>query len=357
LENLKHSSQLANEMQSILNNSKIDLGILDLGCGGGPDNIFRELDGSGIHINYHGYDFNDDEINRLCESYPSNFQFFSKKIVTNQMVEMEEKWWSNFSAGQASINANISEFSKNQILENNFWNSELVSKSNVEITVKEILESSQTDFNLLKIDLDGPDFGYLQDFFKNTNYIPQFVSLEINYQGSGSSNANTFHNTDRFMKDKGYELMAITSRTYSHKSLPSRFEYNIFAQTIKGIPYQGDAFYFKKNEYLNIGEIFRDIILLDAFNLEDQAASIVLDNWSLIGVENSETILNSLTREVWGSEFKKYKDLIDMWDKDKFFFYPQEKKLQSDILSNVLDLRIKVLLKILVKKLVKKIFF
>jgi hypothetical protein len=356
LENLKNMSQIGHQIRRFLKYTKINLGILDLGCGGGPDNIFKEMHCPEIVITYYGYDFNDDEIERLRDKYTSNFEFFSKKIITSQIVEIEDKWWNEFSAGQASKGADVKEYSKSQIVDNNFWSSELVNKSQDEITVEEILQSSKTNFNLLKIDLDGPDFGYLQDFFQNSTYMPQFVCLEINYQGSGSGKANTFHNTDRFMKEKGYDLMALTSRTYSCHSLPSRFEYNIFAQTLKGIPYQGDALYFKKENYTRIEEILRDVVLLDAFNLEDQAAKIILDNYSLFKKEDATLILDALTREVWGETFEKYCDLLEKWENDKTFFFPVTNKSHPDTSSNIEETRIKVMLRIILKKLVKKIF-
>ncbi len=350
---MKHSSQIVTELVNKNISCKVKLVILDLGCSGGPDHILVEFNNLEDLIDYHGYDFNDDEIKRLTKEYPSNFKFYSKKIVTERRVESDQRWWADFSAGQASSEANILEYSRSEIQENNFWNSNLVNKSKVEITLKEILENVEVDINLLKIDLDGPDYAILQDFFAHKKNLPQFISLEINYQGSGDSELNTFHNTDRLMKSLGYNLMAISNRTYSNKSLPSRFQYNIFAQTIRGIPFQGDALYYKRSIYKNAGELMRDVVLLDAFKLEDLAASILLENTDLIESKEREIILNALTREVWGDEFKSYSDLMTMWEKNKEHFFPESPTQATPDFSQI---RIKVLFKVLLIKVFKKIF-
>jgi hypothetical protein len=355
LENLKYNSKLAKDLSELINKYEVTLGILDLGCSGGPDEIFSELNYSGIVVNYHGYDFNDEEIERLSKKYPSNFNFHSYKIVTEEPSEIDQKWWSSFSAGEASAEAQISEFSKKEIIDNNFWNSDLVNKSKEEINLTQILISTESNFDLLKIDLDGPDFSYLQDFFNNTKYLPQFVSLEVSYQGSESSKSNTFHNTDRFMKGLGYDLMAITNRTYSSKVLPSRFQYSIFAQTIRGIPYQGDALYYKSRGNQKVNEILREIILLDAFKLEDRAAIVVLENREIIGERESTFILNLLTREVWGETFQNYESLMDKWRNDKRYFFPETSKTHSESVGDLGQLRIKEIVKILLFKLVKKV--
>jgi hypothetical protein len=356
MENLKFSSQILKELLSKNISCKTKLTILDLGCSGGPDNIFLDLNNLEEFIEYYGYDFNDEEIKKLSTEYPSNFKFYSKKIVTDRKIETDQRWWNNFSAGQASSEADILKYTPSEIQENNFWNSDTVNKSKEEINLREILENTEFDINVLKIDLDGPDYAILQDFFSIKTKLPQFVSLEINFQGGGDSELNTFHNTDRFMKNLGYNLMALSNRTYSDKKLPSMFQYNIFAQTTRGIPFQGDALYFKTSIYKNSDGLIRDVVLLDAFKLEDQAASILLENSNLIESEVLTILLNVLTREVWGDKFKSYTELIKMWEENKEHFFPELPKLSSEVITNYTEIRIKKLLKILVTKVFKKIF-
>jgi hypothetical protein len=356
LENLKYSSPIIKEIISKNISCKAKLVVLDLGCSGGPDHIFVDLNNSGQFIDYYGYDFNDEDIKRLSKEYPSNFKFYSKKIVTERQTNSDLRWWDNFSAGQASFEADVLKYSESEIQENNFWSSDLVSKSKEEINLKEILENIKFHINVLKIDLDGPDYAVMQDFFAIEKKPPQFVSLEINYQGGGDSELNTFHNTDRYMKNLGYNLMAISNRTYSNKKLPSMFQYNIFAQTIRGIPFQGDALYFRTSIYKNADELIRDVVLLDAFKLEDQAANILIENSNLIHSEERTLLLNVLTREVWGDKFKSYSDLMKMWEENKEYFFPELPKLSNEFTTDYSQIRIKKLFKILVTKVFKKIF-
>ena len=195
----------------------------------------------------------------------------------------------------------------------------------------------------------------MQDFFVYAKNLPQFVSLEINYQGSGDGEFNTFHNTDKFMKSLGYNLMAITNRTYSNKNLPSMFQYRFFAQTTRGIPFQGDALYYKPSTYKNVDELIRDIVLLDAFKLEDLAANILIENDKLIEAKEKNLLLDILAREVWGDKFKSYSDLMTMWDENKEYFFPEAPKISSQTTTDFSQLRIKKLVKILVTKVFKKI--
>jgi hypothetical protein len=354
LENLKFNSPITNEIARLFSHLKINLGILDLGCSGGPDNIFMEIYKAGVLVNYHGYDFNDEEIKRLRSEFPNNFNFHSKKIITDQQIEMDGNSFFESSAGQASAEADIRSLSEKQIVDNNLWASSIVDKSKDEIRVQEINIDTKLNFDILKIDLDGPDFGYLQDFFSNPNHTPQFVSVEINYQGSGNANSNTFHNTDRFMKNLGFDLVAITSRTYSSKALPSRFQFNIFAQTLKGIPLQGDALYFRISKYGSVEDILRDVIILDAFNLEDIAARIILENSSIIGGKESTAILNALTKEVWGDTFESYEALMKMWKENKTFFHPIINDSPSELGKGLSHLRIRDITKELIFRIYKK---
>lgn len=355
MENLKCASHLIKEIISKNISCKVKLVVLDLGCSGGPDHIFVDLNNLEEFIEYYGYDFNDEEIKRLSTVYPSNFKFYSKKIVTERKIENDQRWWNDFSAGQASSEADIRKYSVSEIQENNFWNSDLVNKSKEEINLKEILEKIEFDVNVLKIDLDGPDYAILQDYFAIKKKPPQFVSLEVNFQGGGDSELNTFHNTDRFMKNLGYNLMAISNRTYSNKKLPSMFQYNIFAQTIRGIPFQGDALYYKTSFYKSADELIRDVVLLDAFKLEDQAANVLIANSKLIDSEERTLLLNTLTREVWGDKFKSYYDLMKTWEENKVNFFPELPILSSDITTDYSQISFKKLLKILVTKIYKNI--
>jgi hypothetical protein len=356
MENLKHSSVLGSLLFDLELAQNFELGILDLGCGGGPDHIFLQLANLGMKVNYYGFDFNKIEINRLRQMIQnSGFKFYSNKIVTLKNIDTAENSWAKFSAAEASLNLQLSNFTNEEIIDNNLWSHPEVEKESDEISIEEIVSQLSSKINLLKIDLDGPDFGYLQDFFENQSDFPEFASLEINYQGGSKENSNSFHNTDRYMKDLGYKLVAITSRTYSNKALPSNFQYNIFAQTSRGIPYQGDALYYKHAKDKSLQNILREILLLDSFNLEDLACELAIENREVIGSENMMLILDLLTFEVHGKErFESYKEMISQWKTQPSTFFPSTSVTQSKSDFDYQDIRILTLLKLLQSRTIRK---
>src|SRR4029450_7351433 len=83
----------------------------------------------------------------------------------------------------------------------------------------------------LKIDVDGPDFGILNSFdlaFETLGVLG--VGIEVNYFGSAADTDYSFHNVDRFMKARGFELFGTTVRRYSLAALPSPYGSNFPAE-------------------------------------------------------------------------------------------------------------------------------
>ena len=67
--------------------------------------------------------------------------------------------------------------------------------------------------------------------------------MEVNWFGSANPTEHTFHATDRFLRENGFTLFGLTARSYSRTDLPAPFEFEVYAQTRFGQPYQGDAIY------------------------------------------------------------------------------------------------------------------
>jgi hypothetical protein len=100
--------------------------------------------------------------------------------------------------------------------------------------------------DFLKIDVDGPDVDVLEsarEVLAESRVLG--VGMEVNWFGSANPTEHTFHNTDRFLRDNGFALFGLTSRSYSRTDLPAPFEHEIYAQTRFGQPYQGDAIYVR----------------------------------------------------------------------------------------------------------------
>jgi hypothetical protein len=111
---------------------------------------------------------------------------------------------------------------------------------------KFVQENQLATVDFLKIDVDGPDPEVLES--ARTTLTEQQVlgiGLEVNWFGTASTTEHTFHNTDMFLRRAGYSLFGVTVRRYSRNDLPAPFEYEFYAQTRFGQPYQGDAVYVR----------------------------------------------------------------------------------------------------------------
>ncbi len=103
-----------------------------------------------------------------------------------------------------------------------------------------------TDLDFLKIDVDGPDYEVLRSA---TDLLAQpgllAAGLEVCFYGSHDAGDNSFHNTDRLMREKGFELFALSVRQYSSAALPWPYMDTYPALTQGGRPVQGDAIYIR----------------------------------------------------------------------------------------------------------------
>lgn len=143
-----------------------------------------------------------------------------------------------------------------------------------------------TSLDFLKIDVDGADFDILNSFDSELDPLNVLgVGIEINYFGSASDTDHTFHNVDRFMKARGFELFGLTVRRYSVAALPSRSLWRLPAATEFGRPLQGDALYVRDlaaPEYeaiaarMPIAKLGNLMSLFAAFDLPDCAADVAI---------------------------------------------------------------------------------
>ena len=149
-----------------------------------------------------------------------------------------------------------------------------------------LTDSGIHSVDFLKIDVDGPDFEILNSFdlaFETLGVLG--VGIEVNYFGSAADTDYSFHNVDRFMKARGFELFGTTVRRYSLASLPSPYVSNFPAETEFGRPLLGDALYIRdlgrheQDEFaarLPLAKLLKLICIFAAFNLPDCAAEITL---------------------------------------------------------------------------------
>jgi hypothetical protein len=190
--------------------------------------------------------------------------------------------------------------------------------------------------DFLKIDVDGPDFEILNSFDLALETLGVLgVGIEVNYFGSAADTDYTFHNVDRFMKARGFELFGTTVRRYSLAALPARYLLNVPAQSEFGRPLLGDALYVRdlgRREHdeftarLPLAKLLNLICIFAAFNLPDCAAEIALRFRNRLGNScDVERILNLLAAQAQGpiEQPLSYREYLRRFEFHDPMFFPQ----------------------------------
>jgi len=175
--------------------------------------------------------------------------------------------------------------------------------------------------DFLKIDVDGKDFDLLNSFDQSLSDLAVLgVGIEVNFCGSACETDNTFHNVDRFLKARGFELLALSTRRYSVSALPSRFLGGA-GPTELGRILQGDAMYARDlasggyDDFaasLGAEKLLNLIAIFAIFNLPDCAAELALKSRATFSPQfDVDKILDLLTAQVEGSvlsgaSYKRY---------------------------------------------------
>ena len=205
----------------------------------------------------------------------------------------------------------------------NLWPTAELAPSEKSIVVPEFLRQGGIDnVDFLKIDVDGKDFEILNSFddvFADFGILS--IGIEVNFFGSDCETANTFHNVDRYLKARGFELFHLTTRHYSTAALPSKFLYREPGPTEFGRVLQGDAMYARDlasrlytgfaaalsaDKILNLAAIFA------LFNLPDCAAETVQSFRSkLSSLCDVDQVLDLLAEQanktvLGGGDYRKY---------------------------------------------------
>ena len=193
-------------------------------------------------------------------------------------------------------------------------------------------EIHSVDF--LKIDVDGPDFEILNSFDSALETLGVLgVGIEVSYFGSAADTDYTFHNVDRFMKARGFELFGTTVRRYSLAALPSPYVSNFPAETDFGRPLLGDALYVRdlgRHEHdefaaqLPLAKLLNLICIFAAFNLPDCAAEIARFRDRLGNACDVERILDLLAAQAQGpiEQPLTYREYLRRFESHDPMFFP-----------------------------------
>jgi hypothetical protein len=142
------------------------------------------------------------------------------------------------------------------------------------------------DADFLKLDIDGPDYEVLRsitDLLSQPSLVG--LSLEVCFYGSHDANDNSFHNMDRLMREKGFDLLGLSVRTYASAALPFPYLDAHPSMNSGGRPIQGDALYVRdlgsrvrraEAAGLSDEKLAKTAALLALFTLPDSAAEILI---------------------------------------------------------------------------------
>lgn len=348
MEGLRSVSAACQYIADRLGDEKFTL--IDVGCSGGIDAIWRVF---GRNLRAFGFDPNIAECERLnaAETLPGikHVAAFVGLPIDDPIVQargrrpyVQRSPWNRLSVARtvAIRQARNTSRSQEELTAENLWTELPLADPATPIILPQFFSAnSLDDIDLIKIDVDGPDFDILQSLSYNiarNNVLA--LGLEVNFVGSADATDNTFCNTDRFMRAHGFELFALSVRPYSLTALPAPFQLPFPAQTQYGRPLQGDALYARdlgEPNHPDLGEGIRPAKLAKlaaifaAMGLFDCAAEVFLTHReSMRTMLDIDVVLDLLCAEAQGNHQPSlsYKEYMAAFDGDAAMFYPAAPK-------------------------------
>jgi len=216
-------------------------------------------------------------------------------------------------------------------LRHNEWELTELADSTKPVAVAELLASrGWTEFDYLKIDIDGSDFDVLQTLDQRLKPAGVLgVQLEVNFVGTDAAGDHTFHNTDRFMRRQGYELFRLDVRNYSSRALPARYVWPTPAETLSGRPFQGEAYYAP--EFASAGfdaaKLLKLAAIHAAWSVPDMAAELLLARRAeLAPIVDIDKALDLLAADAQPERVRKldYRSYMRTFETDAPTFYRRE---------------------------------
>ena len=216
----------------------------------------------------------------------------------------------------------------------NLWQEQKLAEPTSKIAVDDLVkEENLSGLDFIKIDVDGDDLGVILSASQIVHDSPVLgFILEVNFFGSPADTDHTFHNTDKLMRQWGFDLFDLSIRRYSAAALPAPFEWEIPAQTIFGRPYQGDALYLRdpmvanstdwtQDQSLTRHKLLKLACLYECFGLPDHAAELIKAKAHILGpLCDPQELLDILAIEVDPS-VKSYSEYMNKFMSNPSSFY------------------------------------
>ncbi len=319
---------------------------LDIGCSSGIDKLWHNFPESDISIS--GIDPVSEEIQRLqAATKASNIKYYNYFIGTNnaanihQLLNKQGLKYNMLSAGQATeLNNNTQHVADNTKLER--VPPQTVSRISLDVFVKRHT-SGLADF--IKIDTDGYDIDVLRS---GTETLKQAlgVQVEMNFLNSGNQELSSFSSIDLHLQAQGFIPCKFSPPSlYSLRELPATFEYDIYAQTTRGIPLQCDGIYLRNLTATDTPEQFNNpdfsticklISLYVIFGLHDWAVKLVFKYKNLFQQYeyNLDDLLNLLTPKIYGYK-PTYQEYISLFNKHPEKFLCSNLSILESCINNL----------------------
>jgi hypothetical protein len=213
----------------------------------------------------------------------------------------------------------------------NDWQTSGLTDLKTNLQIDEVVkEEKLNELDFIKVDVDGYDLDVILSGEEVTRSSPVLgYTLEVNFFGTATETDHTFHNTDKLMRQWGFDLFDLSLRRYSAGALPAPFEYDGPAQTIFGRPYQGDVIYLRDPmttggphcPSLSPFKMLKLACLFECFGLPDHAAELIRANIEhLSDICNPDELLDTLANEV-DPQFRSYAEYITKFSNDPTSFY------------------------------------
>ena len=219
--------------------------LLDIGCRGGIDNAWRVF---GERLRGFGFEPDVGEVNRLTERETNPGVVYIPQGVGLPAGDDGAKrmrtavFWGNNPWPRLSV-------SRTQEIRaaTAARATEPLADPHESVVIPSFLrERGIDDVDFVKIDVDGADFLILRSLVQTLEDVKVLgVGIEVNFFGSEEPDVHTFHNVDRLLKQRGFELFLLSARPQSVVALPAPYQYPIPGLTAWGRLCQGDAFYFR----------------------------------------------------------------------------------------------------------------
>ena len=169
---------------------------------------------------------------------------------------------------------------------------------------------------------------------------------EVDFYGINCNTDHTFSNTDKLMRERGFDLFNLDFKRYFSSKLPSKFKVDCLAQIIYGRIYQDDALYlidpcsdlFK--EELSIQKILKLCCLYQIFGVPCHSAELILKyKKELNKIIDINILLNILTNEI-DSRFDNYNEYINYFKVNPTSFFPrfQNQDIKKKLNDNTINI-------------------